>query len=337
VAPAVLRELDDEELDRIEKLCGEQIAAGLTVYAASREDDFQDQKQAREINTLRAVFGEKYPDRVRVVSIGPSVEDLLRDPKNPKWMKYSVEFCGGTHVKNTSEIEAFVLTSEEGVAKGVRRVVGISGKAARAAEAIGQQLLTEAKSLANQYRDRKGAGLDGDNAAKNLAKFQKKLTDAALPLRARKQIQNELIEIQKVMKDQAKESAAVSGDAALDVVKKLFESAQTIGGVTVVVGAVPPASPDALRGAIDWVRNKTESSAVLLGFASEGKVTLIAGMSKTAVDRGLRAGDVIKEICPLVGGNGGGRPDLAQGGGGDPSGLANALQQAKAWISGKLS
>jgi alanyl-tRNA synthetase len=323
--------LTDEELDRVEKLCGEQIAARLPVYAASREDDFQDQKKAREINTLRAVFGEKYPDRVRVVSIGASVEDLLRDPKNPKWMKYSVEFCGGTHVKNTAEIEAFVLTSEEGVAKGVRRVVGISGKAAREAETLGAQLLDEVRQQGNKATRQQGVD------AAWMGEFQKRLGEAVIPIRIRRQIQAILLDVQKAMKEQAKESAAVSGDAALDVVKKLFESAQTVGGVTVVVGEVPPASPDALRGAIDWVRNKTESSAVLLGFASEGKVTLIAGMSKAAVDRGLKAGDLIKEICPLVGGKGGGRPDMAQGGGSDPSGLASAIQQASKWISGKLT
>jgi alanyl-tRNA synthetase len=120
-------------------------------------------------------------------------------------------------------------------------------------------------------------------------------------------------------------------------VKKLFETAQAIGGVIVLVGEVPPASPDALRGAIDWVRNKTESSAVLLGFASEGKVTLIAGMSKAAVERGLKAGDLIKEICPLVGGKGGGRPDMAQGGGPDSTGLPNALVRGQEWIATKLT
>ncbi len=363
--------LTDDELDRIEKLCGEQIAAKLPVYAASREEDFQDQKQAREINTLRAVFGEKYPDRVRVVSIGvPITEEdakcdresartevrgsqtemdwLLRDPKNPRWMKYSVEFCGGTHVKNTSEIEHFVLTSEEGVAKGIRRVVGISGKAARTAESLGTDLLHEAKAFSeprsSDRADSRSSVTSQDaesprglKSAAQLADFQKRLSEAQIPLRLRRQIQAALLDVQKVMKEHAKESAAVSGDAALDAVKKLFESAQTIGGVTVVVGEVPPASPEALRGAIDWVRNKTESSAVLLGFASEGKVTLIAGMSKTAVERGLKAGDLIKEICPLVGGKGGGRPDMAQGGGADPSGLVNALDRGKSWITGKLS
>ena len=137
--------LTDDELDRIEALCKKQIDQALPVYAAMREENFVEQKQAREINTLRAVFGEKYPDKVRVVSIGvPITEEdarnagtkdwLLRSPNNPEWMKYSVEFCGGTHVKNTSEIEAFALVSEEGVAKGVRRLVGISGDAAKRAE-----------------------------------------------------------------------------------------------------------------------------------------------------------------------------------------------------------
>ena len=116
----------------------------------------------------------------------------------------------------------------------------------------------------------------------------------------------------------------------------LLESAETIDGVTVVVGEVPAARPDALRGAIDWVRHKTESSAVLLATGDESKVTLIAGMSKAAVARGLKAGDLIREAAPVVGGKGGGRPDMAQGGGNDPTRIGEALEAARNWIAEKL-
>lgn len=108
-------------------------------------------------------------------------------------------------------------------------------------------------------------------------------------------------------------------------------------GVTVIVAEVPAAPADALRGVIDWIRQKTEASAVLLAcVGDDGKVTLLAGMSKTVVDRGLKAGDLIKEISPLVGGKGGGRPDLAQGGGTDAAALPKALAAAAAWIRGRL-
>ena len=122
----------------------------------------------------------------------------------------------------------------------------------------------------------------------------------------------------------------------MDAVAKLLASAPTVGGVTVVVGEAPAAPPDALRSAIDWVRNKTESSAVLLAMADEGKVTLVVGMSKDAVKRGLKAGDLIKQIAPIVGGRGGGRPDMAQGGGTDPSKIADAINAARDWITKRL-
>jgi alanyl-tRNA synthetase/REP element-mobilizing transposase RayT len=148
--------LSDDELGRIEELVVGRIADDLEVFTPTSDDGAVDQQLARKINTLRAVFGEKYPDRVRVVSIGapigdeenPTASTLLGSPDDPRWMDYSVEFCGGTHVKRTSEIEAFALVSEEGVAKGIRRVVGVSGEKARAAIAEGERLVADARALA---------------------------------------------------------------------------------------------------------------------------------------------------------------------------------------------
>ncbi|NUQ49906.1 MAG: alanine--tRNA ligase, partial [Phycisphaerae bacterium] len=116
-----------EEIERIERLCLEQIRQALDVHTNNNEP--VSQQQALAINGLRAVFGEKYPDLVRVVSIGKPVADLLANPDSPEWRRYSIEFCGGTHVRNTSEIGDFVLVAEEAVAKGVRRLVGLSGEA----------------------------------------------------------------------------------------------------------------------------------------------------------------------------------------------------------------
>jgi len=322
--------VSDEELARIESLVNEKIEAGLTVYTKE-----VDQAKAREINTLRAVFGEKYPDRVRVVSIGAPIgeegvkdaDTLLGNPKDPKWMQYSVEFCGGTHLKNTSEAERFVLTAEEGVAKGIRRVVGVSGDAARAANAAGLAMI----GLVN-YRTKE----PGDDLATWLPVFQGNFNEAVIPLTARHQLRERIAALQETVKKEQKQAASVSGEAAMDAVGKLFESAEAVNGVTIVVGEVPLAGPDALRGAIDWVRNKTEASAVFLVTSSDEKVTLIAGMSKSVVKQGIKAGDLIKVISPIVGGRGGGRPDMAQGGGNDPSAIPQAIERAKAWLSEKL-
>src|SRR2546430_4911625 len=110
------KSLSDDDIARIEKLVNENIAKNLTVYAQEAP-----QEQALKIHGLRAVFGEKYPPMVRVVSIGVPVADLLKDPANSRWRQYSIEFCGGTHLKSTADAGGFVVTSEESVSKGIRR------------------------------------------------------------------------------------------------------------------------------------------------------------------------------------------------------------------------
>ena len=357
--------LTEEEVARVEELVNQRIKADQTVFTQEVDKD-----QALEIETLRAVFGETYPDRVRVVAIGAEIDDLLNDPKNPKWMEHPVEFCGGTHLSHTGEAECFALISEEAVAKGVRRVVGITGEDARQAEATGAELLRRAKALATEPRasaradekrtpeprgsaraDSRGADelaggaspradspspSDADLSAQ-LSTLQKEVNEATIPLRIRAELRELITELQKTAKQQQKQAASVSSDAVMEQMASLLESAETVGGVTVVVGEVPAAHADALRGAIDWVRNKTTASAVLLLTAEDDKVTLVAGMSKDAVSRGLKAGDLIKEIAPLVGGRGGGRPDMAQGGGNNPAGIEDAVKQAHASLVQRLA
>jgi alanyl-tRNA synthetase len=117
--------LGEEELAKIEQLVQQCVERKLPVYAEEAP-----QEQALTINGLRAVFGEKYPPMVRVVSIGVPVADLLKDPGNEKWRQFSVEFCGGTHLKSSTDVEAFAITAEESVSKGIRRIVALTGSAA---------------------------------------------------------------------------------------------------------------------------------------------------------------------------------------------------------------
>jgi alanyl-tRNA synthetase len=329
--------LTDEELSRVERLVNEMIERDLPVHAMEAALD-----DARKIKTLRAVFGEKYADPVRVVSVGADVQTMLERPDDPEWMKYPVEFCGGTHLKRSSEAERFVLISEENVAKGVRRVVGFTADAARQAEAAGKELLAEAKALAdqqpvapeNQSRDREGAD---QSLNARVTAFQQKVNEATIPVVTHRELQRLIADLQKKAKAEEKQAASATSDAVQEQVALLLDSAETVGGVRVVVGEVPPSRPEALRGAIDWVRNKVGASACLLATVSDDKVTLIAGMSKDVVGRGVKAGDLIREVAPLVGGKGGGRPDMAQGGGTDPSGLAKVLDRSRKWIGDKLA
>ena len=315
--------LTADELSRVEILVNQQIDAQLPV---STKDD-TDLEAARGVKTLRAIFGEKYGDKVRVVSVGADIDELLRTPDDPRWRNYAVELCGGTHLRNSGEAERFAIISEEAVAKGVRRVVGVTGAAARAAEATGARLLERVALLQDA---------PADGLADALTAFQREITEATIPARVAHALRDHVAALQQKLKGQQKQQAAASGDAVMERVEELLAAAETIGGVAVVVGEVPAARPDAYRGAIDWIRNKTPASAVLLASVAEGKVALMAGMSKDVVPRGLKAGDLIKEIAPLVGGKGGGRPDLAQGGGDQVDHLNAALDAARQWIKAKL-
>ncbi|GJM25575.1 MAG: alanine--tRNA ligase [Phycisphaerae bacterium] len=312
-----------DELERIGKLVEEKISAALPVHTKEVAES-----DARKINTLRAVFGEKYPEHVRVVSIGADIDAMLGSPDDAQWMQYSVEYCGGTHIQTTSDIEHFVLTGEEGVAKGIRRVVGITGALAAQAVRDGDALSKELETIAKK--------IESDESV-DLADMQQRLTDSVIPIATKHALREQLTRLQKRLKKSAKASSAASADAVFSIVDELVSNADTLNDIAVVVGEVPSAGGDALRTAIDRVRQKTSGSAVLLATHEDGKVTLMAGMSKSAIAAGIKAGDLIREIAPHVGGKGGGRPDMAQGGGGNPDGIAQAITAANDWLRTKLN
>ncbi|MEP0841755.1 MAG: alanine--tRNA ligase [Phycisphaerae bacterium] len=315
--------LTPEEIERIESLCAEQIRADYPVY--TREVP---QAEARKINTLRAVFGEKYPDVVRVVSIGADIDAMLKDPRNPAWMKYSVEFCGGTHLKRTREIGSFVLVAEESVAKGIRRVIGVSGGKAEAAIQAGRELRALAERLRSAPVDQLPAGL---------ADLQKRMADAEIPLRDRFALREAVAELQNTLKRQGKQQAAQSAGAIREARRNLLEAAVRINGTAVIVGELPDAPVEQIREAADWLRTQAGSAAVCLGTRPGGKPLILAALTDDLVARGLKAGDLIKQIAPAIDGKGGGKPQLAQAGGTNPEGLAKALAQAAEWYQSRLA
>src|SRR5947209_7580166 len=176
------KSLTEEELAKVETLVNEGIAKKLPVYAQEAP-----QEQALKIHGLRAVFGEKYPPMVRVVSIGAPVEDLLKDPANPKWRQYSIEFCGGTHLKSTADAQAFAITGEESVSKGIRRIFALTGDAAQEAAAAAKSLdvaIDQARKAADE------------SLPAQIASLQKLLGGGTLPLRAKRRGQAAVTELQ---------------------------------------------------------------------------------------------------------------------------------------------
>ncbi|WP_428389495.1 alanine--tRNA ligase [Mucisphaera sp.] len=309
-----------DEITAVEKQVNDDIAADLPVYA-----EVADQQDALKINGLRAVFGEKYPPKVRVVSIGQQVHELLTDPDNDNWAKLSIEFCGGTHLAQTGEAQGFVITSEENVAKGIRRITGLTGDAGHRAQSTGEMLRHRAESL---------AGLPADKLATALPDLTKELDHAVAPLAIKQQIREQLAKLQDTLKQAQKDQQKQAASAIADVARDLADAA-TDGQP--IIARIDGADANALRTAMDVIRKKCPASPMMLIAVADPKVALLAAVPKDLIAQGLKAGDWVKAVAPVVGGGGGGRPDMAQAGGKDPSKVNDALEAARQFVAEKVS
>ena len=303
--------------------------------------------EAREAGAMM-LFGEKYPDPVRMVSMG----------------KFSRELCGGTHLSNTSEVEQLEITSEEGVAAGTRRVVALTGpRAAKqradidaAAVAAAQKLgvsetqLTESiEQLTSEIRDLKkqlsGAGatdvssnsLDNNGEAGDYLARRTSLKAAARVLNVSmldvpERIDAMLVEREKVQQQVAQ--LAEAGDLDADT---LIADAEMIGDAKVVIVEATGATPNLMRQLIDQIRKKTQPVAILFAAPQgDGKVLVVAGASRDLVEAGVHAGNWVRDVAQVLGGGGGGKPDMAQAGGKDATKLAEALVTARETLSEML-
>ncbi|WP_243685895.1 DHHA1 domain-containing protein [Lentilactobacillus rapi] len=234
-----------------------------------------------------ALFSEKYGDKVRVVSIGD----------------FSVEFCGGTHVKNTRDIGLFKIVSESGVGAGIRRIEAVTSKDAfKLLNDRNKELNQIASSLkVNQIKD--------------------------VPTRVT-QVQDEIKELQQ--KQQSLE-AKLAGQQAQNV----FNDKKQAGDKTIITGIIKDAGMDQLRQLADTWRSKKLSDVLVLGTGSGQKANLIVAVADDKVKAGIKAGDLIKSIAGNIKGGGGGRPNMAQAGGKDPAGLDKAMNAAVDWLTNK--
>ena len=273
-----------ERLRAIEDAVNEKVLS-----AASVSWSLMPIEQAKALGAM-ALFGEKYPDIVRVVQMGD----------------FSRELCGGTHLDSVGQVGLFKIIGEESVATGVRRITALTGKAALDFIRQEEEVLGEVA-----------------------------LTLRVPPAQVSQRVSSLLDEI-KALKKQAGERRAekAPGLSAED----LLLAAREIAGSTVVVQAVGAATADEMRQLIDVIRRKKENRlAVLLASSAEGKVQLVAGLSKDLIEVGLHAGNWLKEVAPIVGGGGGGRPDLAQAGGKLPEQIPLALEKAIEVITVRLN
>ncbi|MEY4685484.1 MAG: hypothetical protein RLZ25_1943 [Pseudomonadota bacterium] len=270
-----------EEIETVERTVNNEIRKNNPVKASVMAKD-----DAMKLGAM-ALFGEKYGDEVRVLTIGD----------------FSTELCGGTHTARAGDIGVFKIVSEGGVASGVRRIEAVTGAGAL-------DWISQGDRLVAQVSDRVKSSREG---------VLEKLDQVIERSRA---LEKELEKLKSKM-------ASASGD-------DLASSAIDLGSIKVLAARVDEADAKVLRDMVDQLRNKLGSSAVVLGGVSEGKVVLIAGVSKDRTDQ-VKAGDLVNSVALQVGGKGGGRPDLAQAGGTDPSGLEAALKSVPDWVKAKIA
>ncbi len=271
-----------EEIAAVENLVNEKIREGLTVRT-----DVMTVDEAKKTGAM-ALFGEKYGEKVRVVSMG----------------EFSKEFCGGTHVGNTAEIQAVKILSEAGVAAGVRRIEALTGQAVFAYyQNIEETLNAVAKEL-------KSSPADAVEKAKHLNEELKAANAEVESLKA-------------------KAAQASLGDVASEAVD--------MNGVKVLVKELKDADMNAMRNLGDTLKDQLKDALIVLAAENNGKVNLMATATDSAMKKGAHAGNLIKAIAKIVGGGGGGRPNMAQAGGKDASKIGEALEEAKKVAADQLS
>ncbi|EHU9587291.1 alanine--tRNA ligase [Escherichia coli] len=269
-----------EEIRALEDLVNAQIRRNLPI-----ETNIMDLEAAKAKGAM-ALFGEKYDERVRVLSMGD----------------FSTELCGGTHASRTGDIGLFRIISESGTAAGVRRIEAVTGEGAITTVHADSDRLSEVAHL-----------LKGDS--NNLADKVRSVLERT------RQLEKEL--------QQLKEQAAAQESA------NLSSKAIDVNGVKLLVSELSGVEPKMLRTMVDDLKNQLGSTIIVLATVAEGKVSLIAGVSKDVTDR-VKAGELIGMVAQQVGGKGGGRPDMAQAGGTDAAALPAALASVKGWVSAKL-
>ena len=307
-----------EQIQQVQETVNRDIAANLVVHAGQAPLE-----AGRKIHGLRAVFGEKYPPQVRIVSIGVPVTELLADPTNDHWGDSSIEFCGGTHLPRTGLAEVLVIVAEEAVAKGVRRITALTAAAARQAEAQGQALLEQLEAL---------TASDGQALDQPLRQLGKDLEAAPVPLADRHQLQARMAELLKAVKGRRRQE---DRQASGDIVTRARQVAEACSG-TLIVASVGSADARLLRTAMDVIRKKRPEAAMLLGSVSAGRVAFVAAVPESLIAQGLKAGDWVKQAAQVAGGGGGGRAGMAQAGGTDPDKLDEALSAGQTYATSVL-
>ncbi|XP_030960148.1 alanine--tRNA ligase [Quercus lobata] len=317
--------VDPDRLKKIESIVNEQIKAELDVFGKEAT-----LAEAKRINGLRAVFGEVYPDPVRVVAIGQKVEDLLADPENDEWLSISAELCGGTHISNTREAKAFALLSEEGIAKGIRRITAVTTDGAFKAMELAYLLEQEVNDASK---------IEGSLLEKTVASLKSRVDSASIPAAKKADIRAKISVLQNQVRKAQKKIAEENIQKAVKITIEKAEVAASEGKAFCVSHVDVGLDVAAVREAVlKVIEQKGISAMVFSTDETTNKAVVCAGVpEKGDRNKHLEVSEWLTEALePLKGRCGKGKGGLASGQGTDASQVNEAIELATAFALMKL-
>ncbi|CAR22366.1 alanine--tRNA ligase [Lachancea thermotolerans CBS 6340] len=310
-----------DELKEVERICNEQIKANLPVYYKNVPLDL-----ARKISSVRAVFGETYPDPVRVVSVGKPVDDMLVDPTSEEWQKYSVEFCGGTHVSKTGDIKEFVIIEESGIAKGTRRIVAVSGSEAyevqRIANKFDSDLIAAEKMPFSPLKEKK------------LKELGVALGQLSISVVTKQELKDKFAKIEKVVKDEIKTRAKKEIKQTVDEVKNYFAENQEASFLVKYINI--PTNAKAITEAVNHMKTSAKDKSIYL-FTGDDRVAHGCYISDVALEKGIDGRALLNTVSSNIGGKAGGKGNVFQGVGDKPEGIETAVKEVENLFREKLN
>ncbi|KAM8750215.1 alanine--tRNA ligase, cytoplasmic [Acanthopagrus schlegelii] len=320
--------LSTGEVRRTEEIACALIREAKTVYAMEAP-----LAQAKAIQGLRAVFDETYPDPVRVVSIGIPVEELLKDPDSAAGSLTSIEFCGGTHLQNSGHASPFVIVSEEAIAKGIRRIVAVTGAEAQKAQRKADSLHQSLSALGDKVKQQKTPNKD---MQKEIADMTESIGTAVISQWQKDEMRETLKGLKKIMDDLDRSYKADIQNRVLEKTNEVIQS--NPNQPLLIMEMETGASAKALNESLKLLKKNSPQTAAMLFTVDPdaGKITCLCQVPQDVANRGLKASEWVQELCPLLDGKGGGKDMSAQATGRNTQCLQEALQIANEFARLKL-
>lgn len=323
--------LTTEQVKNTELSSKEMISKNEPVYA--KEANLA---VAKTVRGLRAVFEETYPDPVRIVSVGIPVEQLESDPFGPAGDNTSIEFCGGTHVQYSGHIGNFVIASEEAIAKGIRRIVALTGpeatKALKKNELL-EKSLNEIKAIIESDKE----GAKSKEHVKKIVELTDEVSQAVIPYWKKEEIRNTLKNLKKTLDDKDRAAKAAVANQVVDQIKEFVKANPNLPILVKELKAFN--NTKALDTALKQVRSLSPNTSALFVTVDQdsNKVFCLSSVPKEAIEKGLKANEWVQEVAKKLGGKGGGKPDSAQASGSNSVDIDDILSLAKKFAESKLS